>query len=185
MASILALGVSRLLRWSQSSNVSGYAIADGFLYFADPTNTDSAVLYAQLEVKLGKETVDLIRSLGKDRSSLDTYKFKNLAAGREEVMLTIPNLSNLPNFQWIHCTDLDCPTLPKPKHDVECRRVEETERIMGQDAKSPPWTLPLIRLSTCEVHRIPGNESGTMTVTINTVQVHCYLPMSATNDDTG
>jgi len=41
---------------------------DGFLYFADPSDTDSAVLYAQLEVKLGKETVDLIRSLGKDRS---------------------------------------------------------------------------------------------------------------------
>src|SRR5258708_11312819 len=31
VASILALGVRSLLRWSQSSNVSGFAIADGFL----------------------------------------------------------------------------------------------------------------------------------------------------------
>jgi hypothetical protein len=65
VASILALGVRRLLRWSQSANVSGYAIADGFLYFPDPTDPDSAILYAQLEAQLGKETVDLIRSLAR------------------------------------------------------------------------------------------------------------------------
>ncbi len=156
VASILALGVRRLLRWSQSANVSGYAITDGFLYFPDPTDPDSAVLYAQLEAQLGKETVDLIRSLAKDRSSLATYEFKNLAAGREEVMLAVPNLSNLPKFQWTDCTAPDCATLSK--HDVECGRVEETERKMGHDAKSPPWTLKSLPIDSA-IHMRGSSET--------------------------
>ena len=136
VASILALGVDNLLRWTQSPNVSGYAIADGFLYFSNPDKPSSDALYAQLETQLDKETVDIIRSLGRDRSSIATYKFKNLAAGRQEVMFAVPNLSNSPKFPWTTCTAPECAT--SSEHAVE-RGM--TERRMGHDAKSPPWTL--------------------------------------------
>jgi len=139
LASFLALRVRHLLRWSQLANVSGYAMADGFLYFPDPTDPDSAALYAELEAHLGKETVDLILSLARNRSSLATFEFKNLAASRKEVMLAVPKLSNLPKFQWTDCTAPDCAT--SSKRAIERRKEEETERKMGHDAKSPPWTL--------------------------------------------
>lgn len=137
LASSLALRVPRLLRWNQSGNVSGYAIADGFIYFADPT--DLADLYAQLEVSMGKETAMLIRLMAEKRSSLTTHKFKNLASSREEVMFAVPNLSNLPVFEWTDCTAPDCAMLTK--HEMERTKVSATEQIIGPDAKNPIWTF--------------------------------------------
>lgn len=139
VASFLAFGIHGLLRWSRSGNVSGYAIADGFIYFPDPTDPNSAALYAQLEARLGKETVDLIRLLATDRSPLAIYEFKNVAAGRVEVMLAVPNLSSLQKFEWTGCIAPDCAS--SPKHEAERRKVGEMERKLEHDAKSPPWTL--------------------------------------------
>jgi hypothetical protein len=137
LASTLALGVPKMLRWNQSGNLSGYAIADGFLYFSEPT--DLADLYAQLEVRMGKETVKQIRLMAEKRSSLATFEFKNLASGREEVMLAVPNLSNLPIFEWTDCKAPGCATLTK--HELQRKKVRATEQNMGPDSKSPVWTL--------------------------------------------
>ena len=137
LASSLALGVPSLLRWNQSANVSGYAIADGFVYFAEPT--DLVDLYAQLEIGMGNETVKQIRLMAEKRSSLATYEFKNLASGREEVMLAVPNLSNLPIFEWTNCKAPDCAILTK--HEGQRMKVRETEQNVGPDAKRPIWTL--------------------------------------------
>ena len=121
VTSILALGVDNLLRWTQSANVSGYAIADGFLYFSNSDKPSSDAMYAQLETQLDKETVDIIRSLGRDRSSIATFEFKNLAAGRQEVMFAVPNLSIPPKFRWTACTAPECAT--SSKHAVERGKV--------------------------------------------------------------
>ena len=135
-ASILALGVPNLLRWSLLGNVSGHAIADGFLYFADPTT--SAGVYAKLEVIMGKEIADLVRLLAKRRSALTTQEFKNLAAGERDVMLAIPRLSTLPKFNWNNCDVPDCAMMTSHENN----RVVEVEAIMGHDAKTTPWTFP-------------------------------------------
>ena len=137
VASTLALGFPGLLRWTQSSNVSGYAIADGFLYFPDPKL--SAGIYAQLEQKMGKETVKYIRSLAETRSSLCTEEFNNLAAGGLEVMLSISKLSKLPKFKWTSCNAPDCAALVK--HQEQHIKVKKTKDDMGRDAKTTPWVL--------------------------------------------
>lgn len=138
LASSLALGVPSLLRWNQSANVSGYAIADGFLYFAEPN--DLAARYAQLEVVMDKETVKQILLMAEKRSSLATYEFKNLAAGREEVMHAVPNLSNFPMFEWTDCKAPDCAKLIK--HQAERAKVREAEQNVGPDAESLIWRHP-------------------------------------------
>ena len=66
LASSLALGVPNSLRWTQSANVSGYTIADGFLYFRDPT--DVADLYAKLGME--EEVMKQIQLMAEKRSSL-------------------------------------------------------------------------------------------------------------------
>ena len=137
VASILAFGVPDLLRWSQSATASGYAITDGVLHFADPT---LSAMYATLEKTMGKERVDLIRSLAKRRSALTTQEFKNLVAGGRNVMLAIPRLSTLPKFDWTNCDVPDCATMTN--HERERRRVREVEANMGHDARTTPWTLP-------------------------------------------
>ena len=137
VASSLALGFPGLLRWSQSSNVTGYAIADGFLYFPDPNR--SAAMYAQLEQNIGEETVKLIQLLGENRSSLAIDKFKKLAAGGPEVMLSIPKLSKLPKFKWTSCDAPNCATMVS--HEAERSKVNKAEKIMGHDAETTPWTL--------------------------------------------
>jgi hypothetical protein len=88
LASTLALGVPKMLRWNQSGIVSGYAITDGFLYFSEPT--DLADMYARLEIGMGKETVRQIQLMAEKRSFLATFEFKNLASVREELCLQSP-----------------------------------------------------------------------------------------------
>jgi hypothetical protein len=135
VASALALGIPGLLMWTQSANVTGYAIADGFLKFAGPTalaNKD-----AQLEQAMDKETLELFRLLAKHRSSLVTHEFMNLAAGGPEVMLAIPNLSNSSRFDWTSCNVPTCASLTN--HQKERRKVEAV--IVRHDAKSTPWTF--------------------------------------------
>ena len=126
------------LSWSSPSapvvsvgQFSGYAIADGFHYFPDPTDSDSAVLYAQLEAQLGKETVDSIQSLAKDLSSLAACGLKNLDAGCA--------ISNLPNFSGLigllrtvlHCSN------------TMLNKQGKRNAKMGHDGKGSPWNLPI------------------------------------------
>ena len=124
-----------LLRWSQSGNLSGYAITDGFLYFPDPT--DLADVYAQLEVGIGHEAAKCILLLAENRSSLATFEF--LAADSPEVILAIPNCSNLPRFEWTNCNAPDSAALTK--HEKQRKKVQATEQNIGHDAKTAPWTL--------------------------------------------
>jgi len=130
-ASLFALSAPNLLRWSQSANVSGYAIADGFLYFANPTYSPDA--YRQLEMDMEEETVERIRVLAEARSSLSTEAFENLVPGGFDVMRAIPMLSNMPKFEWTVCTAPDCAI--SKKHEREREKVREVENAMGRDAK--------------------------------------------------
>src|SRR5260221_2195479 len=114
-ASVLALGVPFLLNWTQSANVTGYAMADGFLHFVDTIS--SSDIYAELDL-IGEETKH-IRTLADRDSSLATFEFKNLVAGVPEVMLAIPKLATLPKFDWTTCTTPDCAT--KSTHESERR----------------------------------------------------------------
>jgi hypothetical protein len=135
VASILALRIPGMLRWTQSANVSGYAIADGFLKFAGPKTL--ADMDAQLKEAMNKETLKLFRRLAGRHSPLVTYKIKNLAAGGPEVMLAIPNLSNSLRFDWTSCNIPDCASTTK--HGKERRKVGAV--IVGHDATSTPWTF--------------------------------------------
>jgi hypothetical protein len=69
-ASVLALRVPFLLDWTQSANVTGYAIAEGFLHFVDPTISGN--MYAQLEL-MGVERKH-IGTLANRVSSLVTFE---------------------------------------------------------------------------------------------------------------
>lgn len=123
VASALALGIPGLLMWTQSANVTGYAIADGFLKFAGPTalaNKD-----AQLEQAMDKETLELFRLLAKHRSSLVTHEFKNLAAGGPEVMLAIPNHSNSPGFDWTSCNIPECASMTNHERERHKGRASD------------------------------------------------------------
>jgi hypothetical protein len=140
VASTLALRVSNwasLLVWTQSANVSGYAtIADGFLTFAGPTSL--AQREAELKQAMDEETFRLFRLLLARRASLMTSEFKNMAVGGPEVMLAIPNLSNLPSFDWTSCNAPKCTSTPNHKKELD--KVKEVS--VGPDAKTTPWTLP-------------------------------------------
>ena len=139
VASTLALRFSdwdTLLMWTQSANVYGYAIAGGFLHVAGPT--DLADKEAQLEEVMDEETLRLFRSLSTRLASLVTNIFKNMAAG-PEVMLGIPNLSNLPSFDWTSCNVPECASATK--HDRERKNVAKVS--VGPDAKNTPWTFDL------------------------------------------
>ena len=138
VASTLALRLSdwdSLLVWTQSANVSGYAIADGFLKVASPTSL--ADKEAQLKEAMDKETLRLFRLLSTRRTSLVTNVFKNLAAGGPEVTLAIPNLSNSPRFDWTSCDVLECASMTN--HEREREKVDAV--FVGPDAKNTPWTF--------------------------------------------
>jgi len=135
VASVLALRFPFLLNWTQPANVSGYAIAEGFLRFVDAKS--SSDIYAELEL-IGKETKH-IRALANRASPLVTFEFKNLAAGGHEVMLSIPKLSTLPTFDWATCNTSECAT--NSTHERERNRVAETEAKIGFDARTTPWTF--------------------------------------------
>ncbi|KIL61380.1 hypothetical protein M378DRAFT_199549, partial [Amanita muscaria Koide BX008] len=132
VASTLALRLSdwnTLLVWTQLANVSGYAIADGFLKVASPTNL--AKKETQLKEAMGEETLRLLQVLSTRRASLVTNEFKNLAAGGPEVMLAIPNLSNSPSFDWTGCEFPNCALMTHHVNEV----------FLGPDAKNTPWTV--------------------------------------------
>jgi hypothetical protein len=138
VASTLALRLSywnSLLVWTQSPNVSGYAIANGFLKVAGPTTF--ANKGAQLEEATDKETLRLFRLLSMRRASLVTNEFKNLAAGGPEVMLAIPNLSNSSSFDWTSCDVPECASMTN--HEREREKVKAV--FVGPDAKNTPWTF--------------------------------------------
>lgn len=65
-----------------------------------------------------------------------THEFKNLAAGRLEVMFAVPNHSK---FEWAGCTVPECTT--SVKHKLKCTRVGTVEKNVGPDAKSPVWNF--------------------------------------------
>ena len=121
VASTLALRIPGLLMWSQSANVSDYAIADGFLKFAGPTAL--ADKHALLEEAMDKETLKLFRLMAERRSSLVTHVFKNLAAGGPEVMLAIPNLvvvgHDAKNTPWTFDSRSNNPIFPSDPADRE------------------------------------------------------------------
>ncbi len=138
VASTLALRVpdwSTLLVWTQSANVSGYAIAEGFLKVASPTNL--AKKETHLKEAMGEETLRLLQVLSTRRASLVTNEFMNMAAGGPEVMLAIPNPSNLPSFDWTGCKFSNCASMT--------HHVKEREKVaavfLGPDAKNTPWTV--------------------------------------------
>ncbi|KAM6503753.1 hypothetical protein JOM56_000696 [Amanita muscaria] len=138
IASTLALRLSdwdTLLMWTQSANVCGYAIAEGFLQVAGPT--DLAHKEAQLKEVMDEETLRLFRSLSTRLASLVTNEFKNMAAGGPEVMLAIPNLSNSPSFHWTSCDAPECASATI--HERERKNVAEVS--VGPDAKNTPWTF--------------------------------------------
>ena len=128
IASILALRHPRLLLWSQSSNVSGHAIADGYLSFQDLSDLDEKGV--QYEESMDEETLNLFRALAEDRVSLLTNEFKNMAAGGPEIMLAIPKLSNEGKFNWTSCEIPDCATSDKHKR----MRIKVDKVHLGPDA---------------------------------------------------
>ena len=138
-ASFLALQVPLLLNWSQSSNVSGYAIAHGFIRFVSPRV--SVDKYAELELLMGEEAKH-IRALADKVSSLATFEFKNMAAGGPEVMLAIPRLTTLPRFDWTTCNTPECATMST--HAKERGKAAEAEARIEFDATTTPWALPPI-----------------------------------------
>ena len=135
IASILALQHPRLLWWSQSSNVSGHAIADGHLSFHDLSDLDEKGV--QYEESMDKETLNLFRALAKRRASHLTHEFKNMAAGGPEIMLAIPKLSNESKFNWTKCESPDCATSIKHKR----MRIKVDEVRLGPDAIDTAWTF--------------------------------------------
>ena len=146
-ASILALGFPHLVKWTQSGNVSGYAIAEGFLHF------DDVGMNAQLEKIMDQETINIIQLLADKLASLATFEFKNLAAGGADVMLAIPKLANLPKFGWTFCESLDCAT--SKTHENERRKVSEAEANMWLDAKTTPWSF-----DRCSDNQVPPVVQG-------------------------
>ena len=139
IASTLALRLpdwDTLLMWTQSANVSGYAIADGFLTVAHPTKL--AEKEAELRQSMGEETLRLLRLLSTRRASLVTREFKNMAAGGPEVMLAIPNLSNSPRFDWTNCNAPECASMT---NHVKERQKVVAAVFLGPDAKKTPWTI--------------------------------------------
>ena len=54
-------------------------------------------------------------------------------------MLGIPNLSNLPSFDWTSCNVPECASATK--HDRERKNVAKVS--VGPDAKNTPWTYDL------------------------------------------
>ena len=141
VASTLALRSSdwrSLLQWTQSSKISGYAIADGFLTLMDLERLNDAKK-TQLKEVMGDETLEHLRDFSKLRASLATYVFKNLAGGGVDIMLEIPNLSNSPTFDWIGCEVKNC--ISQIKHVKEREKVVNV--VKGLDAKNTPWNLDL------------------------------------------
>ncbi|KAF8351949.1 hypothetical protein F5887DRAFT_1170315 [Amanita rubescens] len=139
VASTLALRVSdwdSLLVWTQSANVSGYAIADGFLTFAGPTSL--AEREAELRKVMDEETFRLFGLLSTRRTSLVTNGFKHMAAGGPEILLAIPNLSNSPSFDWTSCNAPECASMTNYKKE----RDKVKEVFVEPDAKKTPWTFP-------------------------------------------
>ena len=135
VASTLALRLSgwdSLLVWTRSANVSGYAIADGFLKVASPTRL--AEKEAKLRQAMDEETLRLFRLLSIHRASLVTNQFKN---GCPEVMLAIPNLSNSPSFDWTSCNAPKCASTTN--HEREHDKVKAV--LVGPEAKKTPWTF--------------------------------------------
>lgn len=135
VASTLALRNPSLLRWSQLSNVSGYAIAHGFLNFSHPS--DLAARGVQLEKDMDEQTLKLFRRLAERRVSHLTHEFKNMAARGLDTMLAVPKLSNEHKFNWTDCDSPDCAT--STKHMKERLKVNAVD--VGPDAKDTPWTF--------------------------------------------
>ena len=135
VASILALRHPKLLRWSQSRNVSGHAIADGYLSFTKLLELDRRRV--QYEESMDKETLNLFRALAKGRVSLLTHEFKNMAASGPEIMLAIPKLANESKFNWTSCESPECAT--STKHKKMRTKVDDVK--LGPDAIDTAWTF--------------------------------------------
>jgi hypothetical protein len=139
VASTLALRTpdwTSLLRWTWSANISGYAIADGFLTFASPE--DLALKDVQLEEVIDEETLEIFRSLAERDSPLAIWEINNMDSGGGELLLTIPGLSNA-EFNWTSATSPQCASMTN--YERKGRRVQEVN--VRPDAENPPCVIDL------------------------------------------
>jgi hypothetical protein len=136
VASTLAFPSTRwtsVIMWSQSGNYSGYAIADGMLQFIG----DDMLSVQEALSTMDKETLRLYHALCKQFPNLATWEFKSPAAGPEDTMLAIPDLSNKGLFAWTMCTEPNCGS--DPRHIKEREKVAQIRA--RPDANLPLWTL--------------------------------------------
>lgn len=131
---------STLLTWTQSSEISGYAIADGFLALIDVSEGLSELKSKRRSLlnSMDEETrqnYDRMKEFLIMRS-LATWELKNLAAG-SDVMQAIVRLSTHPKFCWTICRDHTCES--SNKHQRERDKVAKV--VMRSDAENPPWDL--------------------------------------------
>jgi hypothetical protein len=66
--------------------------------------------------------------------SLDTWEFKSIIMGSDDVMRAVGNLGK---FSWTNCSDMLCSTLTK--HQEHMKNVRRT--VVGCDMQNPPWKL--------------------------------------------
>ena len=148
IASTLALHPSSeswtsILNWTTDGKLGRWAIADGVLRIARRIFQND-----QLERQLlqnedaGKK--DIIQRLALGNTTLAVWEMKSLTVGTAKVMQEIAEMGlTQAKFPWKKCTLTVC--------DRYWEGMEEYNESYnaGFDARSPPWTLPVIPSTSC------------------------------------
>ena len=132
-----------LVSWTQSISPSGYAIMNGQLCFTktDDEKTTKEIKDAMVNT-IEEKYRDIFKEVREFRSPLATWEMKSLSASPIEVMTSVPNLGE---FNWTRCSECTGGKGIDAKHQKSLDKV--TELVVGPDAKTPPWQLPVCSYS--------------------------------------
>lgn len=128
-----------ILNWTTDGTIGRWAIADGVLLISPNVFADD-----QWEQQLlqnednGKEGI--LEQLAFQSTALAVWVMKSLTVGTARVMEEIVEMGvTHAKFPWKTCTPSVC------KHRFwECMEESRENYDTGFDARSPPWTLPII-----------------------------------------
>lgn len=144
LASTLAIHPSSehwdsILNWTTDGKIEHWAIADGVLFISPDVFADDQWKQQLLQNEDDRKK-GIIKQLAFDTTTLAVWEMKSLTVGTAQVMEEIVEMGlTHAKFSWKKCALTVC------NHQFWEGMEESRESYnAGFDARSPPWTLPIV-----------------------------------------
>jgi hypothetical protein len=144
LASTLAIHPSSehwdsIMNWTTDGKIGRWAIADGVLFISQNVFEDDQWKQQLLQNEDDRKK-DIIEQLALDTTTLAVWEMKSLTVGTAQVMEEIVEIGlTHAKFPWKKCALMVC------NHRFWEGMEESRESYdAGFDARSPPWTLPIV-----------------------------------------